>query len=158
VAQGGQILDDQERPVIQRARTTITLTWAVLLLCGGSTLPGCGTDDPLGDKCHETCQVPQTHPCSTGEYVARCVADCKALAGDAKDKGFQKETCGLCIAGLFKYTGKQCKGEELCTFGGEQEACESAAGCTAAVEKCFGAKGPTSMSVPECVDVCVESN
>ena len=139
-------------------RTTVTIACAALLLGGGVLLTGCGTDDPLGEKCSEVCQVPKENPCSAGDYVTRCVADCKALSGDAKDKGFKKETCGLCIAALFAYSGKQCKGEELCTFGGDQETCEPAAGCTAAVEKCFAAKGPATLSTPECVDVCVETN
>lgn len=130
---------------------------ALLLLCGGAVLNlGCGDDDPLAEKCSEVCQVPPSSPCSTGDYVTRCVADCKSLAGDAQNKGYKGETCGLCIARLFTYSGKQCKGDELCTFGGSSETCEPAAGCTAALEKCFGAKGPASMRVPECTDVCIE--
>lgn len=137
-------------------RNAIAAGCAALLLVGGAALHGCGEDDPLGDKCNEVCKVPQDHPCATGDYGTRCVADCKALAGDAKDKGYKGEACGLCIAAQFSYSGLRCNGDELCKFGGADESCEPAVGCTADREKCFYATGPSTMAIPECTDVCIE--
>ena len=76
----------------KHVRPTVTAAWAAsLLISGGLALAGCGDDDPLGDKCNAVCQVPQDHPCANGNFVSRCVADCKALAGDAASKGYKKE-------------------------------------------------------------------
>lgn len=148
--------DDLERSVNKSTGKMVAAGCAALLICGAVALAGCGDDDPIGDKCNEVCQVAQDSPCKQGDFVTRCIADCKALSGDATNKGYKGESCGMCIAAQFAYSGKKCQGEELCTFGGSQETCEPAAGCSAAVEKCFGAKGPSSMAIPECTDVCIE--
>ncbi len=126
----------------------LLILWAAAGACGSD-------DDPLASRCESVCEVDPADPCATGDFEARCVADCRALAGEAASQGFKGTACGECIADQFAYSGKRCKNNQVCTFGGDKETCEGSS-CDASLEVCFGAQGPSGIDIPACTALCIE--
>jgi hypothetical protein len=102
----------------------------LLALAACSVLAACNKDevDPVIAACETACTIDLSHPCKAKE--AECLSDCKALGGKASSQGYKGDQCGVCIAGLFKYSVNN--------------------------GQCWGVQKPAQVGVPECQSVCIE--
>jgi len=70
---------------------------------------GCSssTEDPLAEKCEQTCKIEETHPCyDGGKGIEDCVKKCRAAAGSVERNPAYLKTCAECVAGQFTYAVK----------------------------------------------------
>lgn len=89
-------------------------TILVVLCACGLVMAACSDpeEDPIGDKCAESCALSGSHPCAGKTYKDKpiqqaCIDECKSRSVSVEKNPDFEDGCGLCVAASTTYTYKK---------------------------------------------------